>query len=64
MYYSFVFKNDIIMKKVINFSARMLRLTIKFISFKMRVRIILSSDGLTIDISERNRKSSHNGKIS
>lgn len=52
------------MKKVINFSAKMLRLTIKFIAFKMRVRIILSSDGLTIDISERNRKSSHNGKIS
>lgn len=53
MYYSFIYKNDIIMKRVINFSTRLLKLTIKFIAFKMRVKIILSSDGLTIDVSEK-----------
>lgn len=53
MYYSFIYKNDIIMKRVIKFSTKLLKLTIKFIAFKMRVRIILSSDGLTIDISEK-----------
>lgn len=53
MYYSFVYKNDIIMKRIFNFSTKLLRLTIKFIAFKMRIRIVLSSDGLTIDISEK-----------
>lgn len=53
MYFSFIYKNDIIMKRVFNFSTKLLRLTIKFIAFKMRIRVILSSDGLTIDISEK-----------
>lgn len=53
MYYSFIYKNDIIMKRIFNSSTKLLRLTIKFIAFKMRVKIILSSDGLTIDISEK-----------
>lgn len=53
MYYSFIYKNDIIMKRIFNFSTKLLKLTINFISFKMRVRIILSSDGLTIDVSEK-----------
>ena len=53
MYYSFIYKNDIIMKRIFNLSTKLLRLTVKFIAFKMRVKIILSSDGLTIDISEK-----------
>ena len=61
MYYSFIYKNDRIMKRVIVLSTRLLRLTFNFVVGKIKFKIILSKDGLTIDLSERNRKRSNDG---
>lgn len=35
--------------------SRLLKITVKFIAFRMRVKVLLSTDGLTIDVSERKR---------
>ena len=61
MYYSFIYKNDRIMKRVIVLSTRLLRLTFNFVVGKIKFKIILSKDGLTIDLSERKRKRSNDG---
>lgn len=53
MIYSLIRKNDIMVKRFQVSMSRLLRITIKFIAFQMRIKVILSADGLTIDISER-----------
>lgn len=48
-------KNDVMVKKVSISFAKLLALTLKFISGKQRIFVRLSYDGLTIDISPRHK---------
>lgn len=53
MYYLLILKSDIMIKKFTLNMSKLLCLTLKFFVFKTKVKIILSSDGLTIDIQEK-----------
>lgn len=53
MYYLLILKSDIMIKKFTLNVSKLLSLTLKFFVFKTKVKVILSSDGLTIDIQEK-----------
>ena len=53
MYYLLILKSDIMIKKITLNMSKLLRLTLKFFVLKTKVKIILSSDGITIDVQEK-----------
>lgn len=53
MYYLLILKSDIMVKKFSINLTKLLSLTFKFFVFKTKVKVILSSDGLTIDVQEK-----------
>ena len=53
--YKIIYVNNIMVKRFQVSMSRLLKITVKFIAFRMRVKILLSADGLTIDMSERKR---------
>lgn len=53
MYYLLILKSDIMIKKISINLTKLLSLTFKFFIFKTKVKVILSSDGLTIDVQEK-----------
>lgn len=53
MYYLLILKSDIMIKKFTLNVSKLLSLTLKFFVFKTKVKVILSSDGLTIDVQEK-----------
>ena len=53
MYYLLILKSDIMIKKLSINLTKLLSLTFKFFIFKTKVKVILSSDGLTIDVQEK-----------
>lgn len=53
MYYLLILKSDIMIKKFTINVSKLLSLTLKFFVFKTKVKVILSSDGLTIDVQEK-----------
>lgn len=53
MYCFLILKSDIMIKKFTLNVSKLLSLTLKFFVFKTKVKVILSSDGLTIDIQEK-----------
>lgn len=53
MMYNLIQYNDDMVKRFQISMSRLLKITVKFIAFKMRIKVILSADGLTIDVSER-----------